>query len=238
MTAVLVRRDSLLTQTPGVFDTMLFLVWIGLLLAPLFQEISVFGLTLKREIKALRSEVRDQVTNLRSEVRIAPIFVNLPTDRFTSRPIVTSPREPSQKIDPFPTVLAQIQQRNFELPRVGFALSNLNKFPLKVRVIATVCLGTRKLGVVPPDPHGYYSGKKEWNVNAENAIFGNFSVHPECADSSETLRIELQLTMTDPQGRAYELLPVSYTYVRESKEWYLEPVSINNLTSEKQSGST
>jgi hypothetical protein len=124
---------------------------------------------------------------------------------------------------PFPTVLAQIQQRNFELPRVGFVLSNLNKFPLRARVIATVILGTRELGVVPPDPHGYYSGKKEWNVNAENAVFGNFSVHPECANSSETLRIGLQLTVIDPQGRAYELLPVSYTYVRENKDWYLEP---------------
>lgn len=179
----------------------------------------MFGLTLKKAIK----EVKDQVTNLRSEVGIAPTFANLPSGRFTSRPIVTSPRKPSQKMAPFPTVLAQIQQRNFELPRVGFVLSNLNKFPLRARVIATVYLGIRELGVVPPDPHGYYSGKKEWNVNAENAIFGNFSVHPECVNSRETLRIELQLTVTDPQSRAYELLPISYTYVRENKDWYLEP---------------
>jgi predicted nucleotide-binding protein len=147
-------------------------------------------------------------------------------------------KQPPQKIEPFPAVLAQIQQRNFKLPRVGFALSNLNKFPLKVRVTATVYLGAKKLGIVPPDPHGYYSGKKEWNVNAENAIFGNFSVHPECANSSETLRIELRVTVADPQGKAYELLPVSYTYDRENRDWYLEPVSVDHLTNEEQSDGT
>ena len=36
----------------------IFLVWIVLLLVPLFSEISVFGIGVKRELRALRAEVR------------------------------------------------------------------------------------------------------------------------------------------------------------------------------------
>jgi hypothetical protein len=151
-------------------------------------------------------------------------------DQRVSKPIIAPPYEAPQGVGPVPTVLAQIQQRDFILPRVGFALSNFNKFPLKARVKATVYLGTRGLGIVPPDPHGYYSGKVIWNLNAETAIFGNFAVHSECVSSSETLRIQVEVTVTDLQSREHKLLPVCYTYVRESNSWYLEPTGIDGLT--------
>jgi hypothetical protein len=153
-----------------------------------------------------------------------------PPDKFVSKPIIVPPYEAPQGVGPFPTVLAQIQQRNFVLPRVGFSLSNFNKFPLKARVKATVKLGARKLGTVPPDPHGYYSGKAVWNLNAETAIFGNFAVHSECVSSSEPLRIQVEVTITDLQSREHKLLPICYTYVRESNSWYLEPTGIDGLT--------
>lgn len=55
----------------------LFLVWIALLLWPLFKEINLFGLSLKKVIDSLRSEVkeqrlefREQMVNLKSDIRI------------------------------------------------------------------------------------------------------------------------------------------------------------------------
>lgn len=55
----------------------LFLVWIVLLLWPLFKEINLFGFSLKREIDSLRSEVkeqrlefREQIVSLKSDIRI------------------------------------------------------------------------------------------------------------------------------------------------------------------------
>lgn len=55
----------------------LFLVWIALLLWPLFKEINLFGLSLKKEIDSLRLEVkeqrlefREQIVSLKSDIRI------------------------------------------------------------------------------------------------------------------------------------------------------------------------
>jgi len=150
-------------------------------------------------------------------------------DERVSKQIIVPPFVAPQEIGPVPTVLAKVEQRDFILPRVGFRLSNLNKLFLRARVKATVYLGAKELGIVPPDPHGYYSGKKEWNVNAETAIFGNFAVQSDCVNSSETLRIQVEVTVIDPLKKEYELLPVCYTYVRERNSWYLEPAGIGGL---------
>jgi hypothetical protein len=50
-------------------DVVVFLVWVGLLLAPLFQEIGFWGLTLKQQLEGLKSDVRDQVQSLKSEIQ-------------------------------------------------------------------------------------------------------------------------------------------------------------------------
>jgi len=62
-----------------------FLVWIALLLWPLFKEINLFGFSLKKEIDSLKSEVkeqrlefREQIVNLKSEIRIQNTIL-LPT---------------------------------------------------------------------------------------------------------------------------------------------------------------
>jgi hypothetical protein len=62
----------------------LLLVWIALLLWPLFKEINLFGLSLKKEIDSLRTEIkeqrlefREQIVNLKSEIRVQNI-INIP----------------------------------------------------------------------------------------------------------------------------------------------------------------
>lgn len=64
----------------------LFLVWIALLLWPLFKEINLFGLSLKKEIDSLRSEIKEQrleikeqIVNLKSEIRIQNTTVLMPS---------------------------------------------------------------------------------------------------------------------------------------------------------------
>jgi hypothetical protein len=49
-------------------DVVVFLVWAGLLLTPLFNEIGLFGLTLKQQIDGLKKDVREQVQSLKSEI--------------------------------------------------------------------------------------------------------------------------------------------------------------------------
>jgi hypothetical protein len=50
-------------------DVVVFLVWFGLLLAPLFNEINFFGLKLKQQIESLRRELVEQVQTLKSEIQ-------------------------------------------------------------------------------------------------------------------------------------------------------------------------
>lgn len=63
------RYDALIGGIATMADVVVFLVWISLLLAPLFREVSVFGVNLKKEIDSLRAETREQVLNLRSDVQ-------------------------------------------------------------------------------------------------------------------------------------------------------------------------
>ena len=52
-------------------DVVVFVIWIALLLAPLFNEVSLLGITLKQQIDDLKSYVSKQVTEVRNEVRSA-----------------------------------------------------------------------------------------------------------------------------------------------------------------------
>ena len=44
-------------------------VWLALLLLPFFQEISLFGLTFKKEFEALKTNVKEEVAGIRAEIR-------------------------------------------------------------------------------------------------------------------------------------------------------------------------
>jgi len=50
-------------------DMLVLVVWLALLLLPLFQEVSLFGLTFKREFEALKTSVSDNVASIRAEIR-------------------------------------------------------------------------------------------------------------------------------------------------------------------------
>jgi hypothetical protein len=50
-------------------DVVVFLIWIGLLLAPLFDEVTLFGLTLKRKIEEARRDILDQVQSIKAEIQ-------------------------------------------------------------------------------------------------------------------------------------------------------------------------
>jgi len=65
------RYPDLIAGRAEAADLVVFVIWFALLLAPLFKEISLFGITLKREIEGLKGFVAAQITDIRSEVRNA-----------------------------------------------------------------------------------------------------------------------------------------------------------------------
>jgi hypothetical protein len=52
-------------------DALILVIWFGLLLVPLFNEITLPGVTLKREVEELKRFVSSQVTDIRNDVRTA-----------------------------------------------------------------------------------------------------------------------------------------------------------------------
>lgn len=64
-------------------DILVLIVWLALLLLPLFQEISLFGLTFKKEFEALKSNVKEEIASIKADIRnsvdvrtqISPSFV-------------------------------------------------------------------------------------------------------------------------------------------------------------------
>jgi len=70
MTTLMAQRyGALLAGMATTTDAVIFLIWISLLLAPLFREVSIFGVSLRKEIDSLRTETREQILNLRTDVQ-------------------------------------------------------------------------------------------------------------------------------------------------------------------------
>ena len=68
---LLLSYGSIASGHLSAVDDVAFIVWVGLLLAPLFSEISLFGVKLKQSIDELKSFVSTQVADIRSDVRNA-----------------------------------------------------------------------------------------------------------------------------------------------------------------------
>lgn len=82
------RRDDLLTGHAVPADVLIFLVWVGLFLMPLFQEVNLFGLKLKQEIQELKKEVTNLRTEFRNTVDVRPQISLVPLSTFRlPRPI-------------------------------------------------------------------------------------------------------------------------------------------------------
>ena len=109
------------------------------------------------------------------------------------------------------------------LPIVGFNLFNPNSVPVRVKLKTSVILGGQNLGLVE-DAKGYYCGKRIHEFNADRG-FGNgsFSIPQICVNSKEELTIEVRSFVIDEFGKEYERLPESWTYMRDSNDWYYEP---------------
>ena len=65
------RLPDLLSGKAAVADIAVFGVWAALLLAPLFTEVSLLGVTLKNEIEELKEALSTQLNEMRTEVRSA-----------------------------------------------------------------------------------------------------------------------------------------------------------------------
>src|SRR4051812_4533438 len=64
------RLNSVINGSSTGFDIFVFLVFVALMLAPIFSEIELFGIKLKQEIKELKKDVTEKISDLRNDIRI------------------------------------------------------------------------------------------------------------------------------------------------------------------------
>jgi hypothetical protein len=63
------RYDELLAGKSSYFDTVVFLVWISVCLAPIFKEMNIFGVKLKQDINELKKDISHQLSILKTEIK-------------------------------------------------------------------------------------------------------------------------------------------------------------------------
>ena len=79
------RLPDLLAGKAAAADVAVFGVWMALLLAPIFSEVTLLGVTLKNEIEELKGHIATQISDVRADIRnaidvrttVSPTF-NLP----------------------------------------------------------------------------------------------------------------------------------------------------------------
>jgi len=68
---LLVRYPDLIDGLATPADIIIFMVWLVLLMTPLFREINILGFGVKKEIDKLRQDVNSDIASLKMEVRNA-----------------------------------------------------------------------------------------------------------------------------------------------------------------------
>ena len=86
------RYQDLSAGHAGPADVVVFLVWVGLLLAPVFQEVEFLGFKFKQQVQKLREDVRSDIQSVRAEIRNA---VDIRTT-FSSQISIPAPPPDSQ----------------------------------------------------------------------------------------------------------------------------------------------
>lgn len=63
------RYSDLITGDATTADIFIFLIWVALCLLPLFEELSFFGITLKKEVEKLKSDISTQIDTLKADIK-------------------------------------------------------------------------------------------------------------------------------------------------------------------------
>src|SRR5690606_9234624 len=63
------RYEAITTGQSVPADVFVFLIFVALMLVPIFSEIEFFGLKLKREIEELKADIRIKFGDIKNEIR-------------------------------------------------------------------------------------------------------------------------------------------------------------------------
>jgi prophage DNA circulation protein len=99
---VIIRFDALSRGLSTPFDALAFVVLVALLLAPLFGEVSLLGVNFKHELGKLKSEVTEELREIRTELRI-----NTVTQSSAVSNVHVSQMDPTQTADQLRSIVSE-----------------------------------------------------------------------------------------------------------------------------------
>lgn len=67
-TILLLRFEAITTGQSVLFDVFIFLIFIALMLVPIFSEIEFFGIKLKKELKELKDDMNIKLGDIKNEI--------------------------------------------------------------------------------------------------------------------------------------------------------------------------
>jgi hypothetical protein len=72
-TLTLILRYKDITNGNSVpFDVVVFLIWVAIMLAPIFQEVSILGIKLKQSIEELKNQVNEVKNEIHNKITFNP----------------------------------------------------------------------------------------------------------------------------------------------------------------------
>ncbi|WP_320151138.1 hypothetical protein [uncultured Tolumonas sp.] len=63
------RWDKLIEGKPSYLDAVVFIIWVGVCLAPIFQEMDIFGVKLKQQVDDLKKDLSHQLSIMKTEIK-------------------------------------------------------------------------------------------------------------------------------------------------------------------------
>jgi hypothetical protein len=89
------RYDQLIAGKPSYFDVVVFLVWISVCLAPIFQEMNILGFKFKQQIDELKKDLNYQMSIMKTEIKSSIEVSNANQNHIS----VNASQEPSRDSD-------------------------------------------------------------------------------------------------------------------------------------------
>lgn len=119
------------------------------------------------------------------------------------------------------------QDQYFIFPNVGFTIKHAGTtYPVKILVKIEIFLGVESLKYAET-PNKLYCGGTWWNLNPQEGVNGWFPLDQHLSliekRSGEDLEVRINIKIKDFYGRIHETLSVGYVYMRDKKDWFLEP---------------
>lgn len=119
-----------------------------------------------------------------------------------------------------------VVQGDRKLPDVGFGITHLGDAP-PARVAVMIDVYVDGLLHNHPALDSLYRGGFRWNLNPKSGVQGHFPI-VDAAVEAKDLRASVQLEVSDVYDRVHTLLPVTYVYGREQREWWLDPLEVKD----------